>query len=471
MNTLVWFQRDLRLAENPALNWALQRGRPVAAVFVHSSEEDEPWQTGPASSWWLHHSLLKLSADLQQRGIKLHFFKAHSKQKIPELLSTFQADAITWTNRPEPQRVLCETEIDTTLNKKGFLVKRFQDELLLDGNDFLTKTRNTPYRVFTPFYKRLRQQLNHSSFHHSDTETLWPPGAPVLSDIDTSQVNALNLNQLGLLGKHPWHTKLSRHWQPGEEGALKKLDFFIAHNLEQYSQHRDFPRINGTSGLSPHLHFGEISPQQIFTALEPFITFYDSKRSDNSEGFLRQLIWREFARYTLRHFPDTANQPMNKKFTQSFWQFDNAKLEQWQRGTTGVPIIDAGMRQLWETGWMHNRVRMLAASFLTKNLGIPWLEGARWFWHTLVDADLANNSMGWQWVAGCGVDAAPYFRIFNPLTQTQRFDRNHAYINRWNKTPVKNTATSAIVDVAQSRKEALLRYKRLMKGQAATKSD
>ncbi len=456
MNTLLWFQRDLRLTANPALNWALQRGNPVVAVFVHSSQEDEPWHSGSATNWWLHHSLQKLSASLRPHGIKLHFFNAGSETKIPELLSAFKADTICWTNRHEPQRVLCEAEIERTLKSRGFVVKRFDDGLLDNASNFLTRTKKTPYRIFTPFYKRLRQQLNPSAHQVDMQAPHWPPSSK-LSDEDES-----GLEQLGLLGSHSWHSKLSQYWNPGEESALDRLDYFISHNLEDYTYQKEIPAINGTSTLSPHLHFGEISPHQILTALAPLITFSDSRRSNSAESFLRQLCWREFARYILRHFPNTANESMNKNFSKSFWHADQENFQLWQRGKTGVPIIDAGMQQLWETGWMHNRVRMLTASFLTKNLGIPWQEGARWFWHTLVDADLANNSMGWQWVAGCGVDAAPYFRIFNPYTQTQRFDKEHAYINHWNRNTAKNASTQAIIDVAQSRKDALLRYQHLM---------
>jgi len=468
MNTILWFQRDLRLNCNPALNWALKHGNPIIAVFVYSPEEDQPWQSGPASNWWLHNSLRELSKELLQHGIKLYFFKGNSTQIIPELISTFKANAICWTNRHEPKRIQYEAEIDRKLNNEGLVVKRFQDELLKEANDFVTKTHKTPYKIFTPFYKRLRHELALSGYSSDVAETQWPEN--LSSPVQQYEVGS-NLEQLNLLDTNDWSSKLFRHWDPGEKAALKKLDFFVEKNLDNYSHNRDIPGIDGTSTLSAHLHFGEIAPGQILAALSPYISYYDGNRTNNSESFLRQLIWREFARYILRHFPDTANEPMNKKFSASFWQFDPYKLEQWQQGNTGVPIIDAGMRQLWETGWMHNRVRMLAASFLTKNLGIPWQEGARWFWHTLVDADLANNSMGWQWVSGCGVDAAPYFRIFNPYTQTQRFDKHHSYIKRWQNICSQNSATQPMIDVGQSRKDALSRYKRYMRGSSVSDID
>jgi len=324
-------------------------------------------------------------------------------------------DAVTWTNRHEPQRIQYENQIEDELLRNNTTVKRVNDELLTDYSLFLTKTHQTPYKVFTPFYKRLRQQL--STFNEIETISAqqWQACTSPMTEYKNSGIECLSL-----LSKQDWHNKLSTYWTPGEHAAQEKLEQFISTLLTQYSVHRDYPGIEGTSRLSPHLHFGEISSRQILTALSPFLTLFHSQKSDQAESFLRQLIWREYARYILWHFHETTSQPMNNKFTQNFWTLDKKRLEKWQQGQTGVAIIDAGMKQLWETGSMHNRVRMLSASFLTKNLGIPWQEGAKWFWDTLVDADLANNSMGWQWVAGCGVDAAPYFRIFNPETQTKR---------------------------------------------------
>ncbi|MCW8932336.1 MAG: DNA photolyase family protein [Gammaproteobacteria bacterium] len=457
MNTLIWFQRDLRIKDNLALNWALRRGNPIIAIFIHNPDEDVPWQTGAASSWWLHHSLKSLTDDLSKHGIQLHCFKANSQQKIRQLVSSYHINAVTWTNRHEPKRIQYENAIEAMLLKKNITVKRVKDELLQNYNAFLTKTHKTPYKVFTPFYKRLRQELSMKESVELVTKKQWQAcSKPVIKTIGSE------LKELSLLTEHRWHEKLSSHWTPGEKTASEKLNQLISHTLINYSIDRDYPKLAGTSSLSPHLHFGEISPQQILNALLPYLTFFSSNKSNNAESFLRQLIWRDFARYILWNFPDTATQAMNKKFKQNFWKFDEEKLHKWQQGQTGIPIIDAGMKQLWETGWMHNRVRMLSASFLTKNLGIPWQEGAQWFWKTLVDADLANNSMGWQWVAGCGVDAAPYFRIFNPYTQTQRFDKDQCYIKQW--LDLKNTEinSKAIIDIKQSRANALLRYQRLI---------
>lgn len=457
MNTLIWFQRDLRINDNLALNWALKRGNPIIAAFIHSPEEDAPWQTGAASSWWLYHSLKSLTDNLSKRGIQLHCFKAPSQQTLFKLVSSYNIDAVAWTNRHEPKRTQYENNIEAVLLKKNVIVKRVKDELLTDSNLFLTKTQQTPYKVFTPFYKRLRHELNITDSVDTVSEQQWQACSfPVTSKIEHG------LERLNLLSEHHWYKKLSVHWTPGESSASEKLSQLISHKLENYSVHRDFPSLDGTSCLSAHLHFGEITPRQILRALAPYLTFFQSNQSNNAESFLRQLIWREFARYILRHFPETAAKPMNKKFKQNFWTSDKEKLAKWQQGQTGVPIIDAGMKQLWETGAMHNRVRMLSASFLTKNLGIPWQEGAQWFWDTLVDADLANNSMGWQWVAGCGVDAAPYFRIFNPYIQTKRFDKNQLYIKQWLDLNKPDVSPESIIDTKQSREDALMRYKRMV---------
>jgi deoxyribodipyrimidine photo-lyase len=460
MSTVLWFQRDLRIENNPALDWAIARNRPIIAVYIHSPDEDMPWAPGAASSWWLYHSLEKLRSGLAARNIKLFFFKANSVESIPAIAQLSNANVVSWTNRHEPSRRECESRIEKQLQKDGVKVKRFRDEILHHPESFLTESQNTPYKVFTPFYKRLRRELDLTSITLSTSDPEWRS-----PDANHSFHDAVELEQLGLLDHHPWHHKLHRYWVPGESNAHERLDHFLDDALEEYGEKRDFPSIEGTSSLSPYLHFGEISPSHILNALAPLIEFGDSNSAKAAESFFRQLVWREFARYILHHFPQTTNEPMNRKFTQSFWKNDSDKLEHWQRGETGIPIVDAGMQQLWETGWMHNRVRMLVASLLTKNLGIAWQDGARWFWDTLVDADLANNSMGWQWVAGCGVDAAPYFRVFNPYTQAERFDPEHRYIKRWNKISQENEPRLPMVDVASSRNSALEKYNRLIRTQ------
>jgi len=458
MNTLLWFQRDLRLNDNPALSWALQQGKPVIAVYIYSPEEDAIWTEGAASRWWLHQSLKKLFDDLLKLDIKLQFFKANSVKSISQLVTHAHVSDVAWTNRHEPHRIQYENEIEAKLLKKGIAVKRINEGLINRPDDFLTASKNTPYRVFTPFYKKLRSEVNLCRFHthkNSHVKSSGLSAKPVK--------NSLTLEQLDLLDHHPWHKKLHSHWSPGEHSASETLDSFIDNALFNYTSERDIPEIDATSRLSPHLHFGEISVPQIITQLTPLIEIQGGCISQQAEAYLRQLIWREFARYILWHFPETSTQPMNPTFTKAFWKTDKVNLKKWQQGKTGIPIIDAGMKQLWESGTMHNRVRMLVASLLTKNMGIAWQQGAHWFWDTLVDADLANNTMGWQWVAGCGVDAAPYYRIFNPDTQAKKFDKQGHYINRWLDKPSTMKPANAVVDLATSRVNALERYNNIIR--------
>lgn len=456
MNTLLWFQRDLRITDHPGLEFAIERGQPIIAIYIDSPEEDAPWAAGAASRWWLHNSLHNHGQQLENLNIKLHFFKARSVEKIIELTNDYPIDTVIWTNRHEPQRIALEARLQKSLEAKNIQVKRFKDELLLNPDQFLTASKQTPYRVFTPFYRKLRSEMNLASTYSSkNTDRYRNPSNTVLLK------DSLELQQLQLLDEHPWHEKLHQYWSPGETTAQDKLDHFIDQTLLDYNKQRDFPAIQGTSALSPHLHFGEISPRQIVNTLAPLIDFEGGRIATAAESFLRQLIWREFARYILWHFPETTMKPMNEKYKTSFWRKNKTQLSKWQQGQTGFTIIDAGMQELWQSGTMHNRVRMLSASLLTKNLGIDWQQGARWFWETLVDADLANNTMGWQWVAGCGVDAAPYFRIFNPETQAIKFDKQQQYIKRWLRTAEQ--PVSPVIELSKSRQDALDRYKTMIK--------
>ena len=471
MNTLLWFQRDLRTYDNPALNWALQQGHPVVAVYIHSPEEDATWAAGGASKWWLYQSLEKLSTSLLKLNINLYFFNADSVYKIPQLAKQLQCDSVVWSNRHEPERIACEADIESKLISNSITVQRFNDNLLNQPAQFLTATTKTPYRVFTPFYKKLRAELNLYDFHQktlSDAKKQKASEQQVIKNLVQKYLPSgqINLQQLNLLEAHNWHNKLNSYWSPGEQSALQKLETFIDETLISYPAGRDIPAIDGTSNLSPHLHFGEISPRQIIAALVPLIEIQGGKKAQAAEAFLRQLIWREFARYILWHYPDTTLTPMNSRFKKGFWKHNKQQLKVWQKGETGIALVDAGMKQLWETGWMHNRVRMLVASLLTKNLGISWLDGARWFWDTLVDADLANNTMGWQWVAGCGVDASPYYRIFNPHTQALKFDKQASYRHRWLGAAHQQTLITPakpVIDLASSRIDALERYKSMVK--------
>jgi len=457
MRTLIWFQRDLRIHNNPLLEWALQQDQPVVAIYIYSPEEDSPWSEGAASRWWLHQSLTQFYKDLKKLKITLHFFKGNSVETIEKLSKDLKVSSVGWTNRVEPNRIACETKIEQQLKENNISVKRFNSGLIKKPHEFLTATKNTPYKVFTPFYRKLRRELDFSDYYGNNT-VLKP--AQKYTEPKTLKY-ALSLEQLGLPDEHNWHNKLHKHNTVGEESAYKKLDDFVDKHICDYLCKRDFPSADATSALSPHLHFGEISTQQILGTLIPLIDQAGAKATEAAEGFLRQLIWREFARYILLHFPETANKPMNEKFKASFWSRNKSNLKKWQQGTTGIEIVDAGMKQLWETGNMHNRVRMLTASLLTKNMGINWQQGAQWFWDTLVDADLANNSMGWQWVAGCGVDAAPYFRIFNPDTQAKKFDADNTYQHHW--LDQGYSFNKPVVDLRSSRNDALARYNKYIR--------
>lgn len=408
---LLWFRRDLRLLDNPALNWATQNSQRIVAVYIDDPEQDNPWRTGAASRWWLHHSLLQLQQQLKTHGIELQLLQGDTISTLEQVLDECDASQLVFNHLYEPYYRQQVARLQQQLHK------RFADRVTLQAFDSglffkpgsVLNNQQQPYRVYTPFYKKLRPLLDqHYCYYRINIPQFNGEKATPLKQ-------ALTVSQLGLLDSQPWHEKFIPAWSPGEAGAHQTLDKFLEQPVEHYQQQRDIPAVNGTSSLSASLHFGEITPQQIFISLLPLLHGDEPGIDKNSiETFIKQLLWREFAHHVLWHFPHTQNQPMDSRYDNSFWKKDEALLQRWQQGRTGIPIIDAGMRQLWQTGWMHNRVRMICSSFLTKNLGLHWLQGARWFWDTLLDADLANNSMGWQWVAGCGVDAAPYFRIFNP---------------------------------------------------------
>lgn len=451
LRTLLWFRRDFRLANNPALGFAQGRGGPITAIYIESDDLAREWAPGSASRWWCHHSLEVLAAQLAEQGIHLHFFKGDPARIIPALIKETGATAIAWNRLYEPGEIKLEDSVVKALEYVE--VKRFDSHLLFTPGTILNQ-QDQAYKVFTPFWKNARSRLEvtgvslvkSKKYQAAETEQ------PVFK-------SECKLTDLQLLDQHPWHEKLHHHWQPGEVAAHNQVKNFLKHTIDDYDQARDLPAIEGTSKMSPHLHFGEITPAQIVHQLLQKDLLYSGSAS--VERFLTELGWREFAHHVLWHFPKSTNQPMYKKFDR-FWpkQANKKYLTAWQTGNTGIPLVDAGMRQLWESGWMHNRVRMIVGSFLTKNLGIHWLHGARWFWDTLVDADLANNSMGWQWVAGCGVDAAPYYRIFNPLTQQQRFDKDMAYVKQW-VNEIEDDDYKPIIDLAKSRETALNRYNQI----------
>jgi deoxyribodipyrimidine photo-lyase len=423
-----WFRLDLRRADNPAFAAAAQLGA-VVPVFIWAPEEEGAWPPGAASRWWLHHSLQALAQDLGGLVIR----RGPSLDTLRQLVKETGASVVFWNRRYEPALIARDTKVKQGLLADGLTVESFNSALLFEPWEIKTGSGG-PYQVFTPFYRKcLAKGVN--------TET--QPSAPP----HMVRATSLDLDDLELLPKLDWAKGFEGH--PGEAGAHQLLKSF---RDENYARQRDLPAVTGTSRLSPHLHFGEISPRQVWAATR-------------HEPFRRQLIWREFAHHLLYHFPHTPDEPLRTDFARFPWSKTGKGWEEWKRGSTGFPLVDAGMRELWTTGWMHNRVRMVAASFLVKDLLISWQTGARWFWDTLVDADLANNTLGWQWVAGCGADAAPYFRIFNPASQAAKFDPDGDYVRRWVKAPV-----APIVDHRVARDRALAALATIQRPVTTTRS-
>jgi deoxyribodipyrimidine photo-lyase len=417
---LVLFRRDLRLADNPALDAACAAHAQVLPVYVHAPDEDGAWPAGAATRWWLHHSLAALDHGLRRRQSGLHLRQGDTLQALRQLIALTGAGAVYWNRRYEPAAIARDTQLKSALRGQGIAVHSHGAALWCEPWQIATG-QGQPYRVFTPYWRKLRAQLPAPA-------PLPEPALPGWRE----PAGGLPLSALGLLPRVRWDGGLAQHWSPGEAGAAELLQIFADDAVHDYARGRDLPARHGTSRLSPHLHFGEISPRQIHARLERLASQADAARRPDIEPYLRELGWREFAHHLLYHFPATPTENFNPRFGALAWAApDPAALARWQQGRTGIPLVDAGMRELWHSGWMHNRVRMIVASFLTKNLRQHWQHGARWFWDTLVDADLANNTMGWQWVAGCGADAAPYFRVFNPVTQARRFDPDGHYLRRW----------------------------------------
>lgn len=412
--TILWFRQDLRLADNPALTWAAERGK-VLPVYIHDTSA--PWAPGGAARWWLHHALADLQAALQRRGLNLLLRRGDPAQILPELAAQAQAEAVCWNRCYEPHAVARDTALKAALRQQGLTVTTHNSALLFEPWEIQSKT-GTPYKVFTPFYKTC-----------TGMAPQFTP-LPEPQELIGLKLAGNHLTDWALLPQKPnWATGFD--WDATTAGAEQRLQRFIQAAIPAYKTQRDRPDIDGTSRLSPYLHFGQISPRQVWQTVTHAQAEARSGVINGGEAYLRELIWREFCHHLLFYQPQMPETPLQENFRHFPWQADVPALKSWQAGQTGYPIVDAGMRQLWQTGWMHNRVRMIVASFLVKDLLIPWQEGERWFWDTLVDADLANNAAGWQWVAGCGADAAPYYRIFNPLSQSQKFDPDGAYIRRY----------------------------------------
>lgn len=418
---IVWFRNDLRLADQPALASAIESGACIVPLYIHSPDEAAPWSPGGASRVWLHHSLATLANALGQRGNRLVIRSGRSIDCLLDIVGETGAGAVYANEIYEPALHERDREVRGRMAERNIQFILSNGSLLTRPDEITTKD-GKPYRVFTPFWKNF---LRHAAI---DDPLPAPARIPALDRSVASEP----IGSLGLLPRRRWGEQLLAHWQPGEAGAQRMLDSLDGERVSAYPGERDLPALRGTTRLSPYLHFGELGPRQVLAKLERLRNqCRGAGVSAGVDAIARQLVWRDFAHHVVRHFPHTTDAPMNPRFVEFPWQHDSRLVEAWQRGETGIPIVDAGMRELWQTGWMHNRVRMICASLLTKNMRVHWREGARWFWDTLVDADLAQNSMNWQWVAGSGVDAAPYFRIFNPVTQSLKFDTEGDYIRRW----------------------------------------
>ena len=415
-----WFRLDLRLSDNPALNAAIESGRPVLPVFIWDPRSEEGWQPGAASCWWLHQSLRSLDDQLRGKGSRLILRRGPTLRVLQQLIEGTGAVAVSWSRRYEPEMVDLESRVRQALESSGCSVESSCGNLVFEPWTVQTKSK-TPFQVFTPFWKACCALQEPSKPIPSPRSVPSPDRWP----------NSMSIESLGMEPTIDWAAGMRKTWAPGEPGARSQLKRFLSNAAADYESGRDRPDGDGTSRLSAYLHFGEISAREVWHRVRAWTVDGKARVDSQAESYLRQLGWREFAHHVLFHFPRTPEQPLRKAFETFQWVEDSKALKAWQRGLTGYPLVDAGMRQLWATGWMHNRVRMLVASFLVKDLMISWNEGARWFWDTLVDADLANNTLGWQWSAGCGADAAPYFRVFNPITQGRKFDPDGAYVRKW----------------------------------------
>jgi deoxyribodipyrimidine photo-lyase len=446
---IVWFRQDLRLADNPALHAAAASGAPLICLFILDDKIAGDWKWGGASRWWLHHSLAALDKSLKG---KLVLRKGDAATIIKALVKESGADKVMWNRCYEPFAVERDKALKAGLGDKAH---SFNGALLHEPWELKTGA-GTPFRVFTPFWKAMRARDVDKALPAPRALTHHPATGDVLADWK-------------LLPTHPNWAK-GFDWTPGEKAAQDALYEFLD-GVDDYGAARDLPDRDGTSRLSPHLHWGEISPRQIWHAVQA------RSHSHGSETFLKELGWREFCTQLLFHNPALPEKPLDARFAKFPWRRSEKDFTAWTRGQTGIPIVDAGMRQLWQTGWMHNRVRMIVASLMIKHLGIHWREGERWFWDTLVDADLASNAANWQWVAGCGADAAPFFRIFNPVLQGRKFDPKGAYVRHfvpeltdvpdkyvhapWEAPQPPANYPRPIVDLAQGRERALNAFKAL----------
>lgn len=409
---IVWFRQDLRLRDNPALLAAHESGQPIIPVYILDDVNSGDWRMGGASRWWLHQSLGALNESLNDLMV---FAKGDPLPILKNLMEETGATEVYWNRCYEPWRIARDKIIKEEIDG----AKSFNGSLLFEPHNAL-KEDGTPYKVFTPFYKK-------GCLGRAPTppEPVDVPNDLKLFDYDRRDA----LDQLDLMPSIAWYEEMAEAWTPGEDGAQARLSEFMENGLNGYKEGRNFPDKPNVSRLSPHLHFGELSPHDAWYATQSHMIIQHCE--NDGAHFMSELGWREFSNSLLYHFPELPRANLQTKFDEFPWNEDLPALKAWQTGQTGYPIVDAGMRELWQTGYMHNRVRMIVGSFLVKNLLLHWHHGEEWFWDTLIDADLANNSASWQWIAGCGADAAPYFRIFNPVTQGQKFDQTGEYVRRY----------------------------------------
>ncbi|GAA1360205.1 deoxyribodipyrimidine photo-lyase [Arthrobacter rhombi] len=469
MTSIVWFRDDLRIADNPALLAAAADG-PAVAAYILDEESAGIRPLGGAARWWLHRALAVLRRDLAGLGIDLVLRRGPGASAIAALSRDVAATAVYWNRRyGHPERTV-DAQAKKALRETGVHVESFQASLLHEPWTLQTG-QGGHYRVFTPMWNRLR-----------DMDIRHPLGrpCPAPGGGDVGPIEGDELDDWGLVDTSPdWSSKLDRHWVPGEDEAWKAVQEFTGEAVQDYAEGHDVPGIRGTSRLSPYLRWGHVSPFQLWHALSRG----PADAQAGAQAFLRQLGWREFCWHLLYHHPDLAAQNLRPAFDRFPWRWPDRPagetpdalrgdpvaperalaaaaepVDAWKAGATGLPLVDAGMRELWETGWMHNRVRMLVASFLTKNMGVHWRVGEQWFWETLVDADEASNPANWQWVAGSGADASPFFRIFNPQTQARRFDADGSYVGRWVPEALLPGYPEPIEDLAGSRRRALADY-------------
>lgn len=416
---IVWFREDLRLSDHPALHAAAKTGAPLLCLYVLDEASPGQRPLGGAARWWLAQSLRSLQAGLHAKGAALVLRRGPAVEVVADLAREAGARAVFCNEIAQRPHLAVVTELETMLAKLGLELKIFPGDLLASPHDIRNK-EGRGLRVFTPFWRRVLA-LGDPPTPLPAPKTLRPAEVVVSEAVES----------FALEPRHPdWAGGLRQTWTPGEASAQARLEDFLKAGAKGYAVDRDRPDRDGTSSLSPHLRFGEISPRQVWHAARFAAAEHRSLAAD-IEKFLSELGWREFCRHLLFDAPDLATSNLQPGFDAFPWKADPKALAAWQRGRTGYPIVDAGMRQLWHSGVMHNRVRMVVASFLVKHLLIDWREGERWFWDTLVDADAGSNPANWQWVAGCGADAAPYFRVFNPLLQGEKFDPDGAYVRRW----------------------------------------